>query len=89
MSRSRCACSGRWAFAPSILTNAAGAINLDYAAGALVVIRDHINLQGANALVGPNDKRFGVRFPDMTQAYCKALSRNRARRGQKAGHRAA
>jgi purine-nucleoside phosphorylase len=55
-----------------ILTNAAGAINLDYASGALVVIRDHINLQGANALVGPNDKRFGVRFPDLTQAYSKA-----------------
>ena len=56
----------------AILTNAAGAINLDYAEGALVMIRDHINLQGANALVGPNDKRFGVRFPDMTQAYTKS-----------------
>jgi purine-nucleoside phosphorylase len=55
-----------------ILTNAAGAINPDYAEGALVMIRDHINLQGANALVGPNDKRFGVRFPDMTQAYTKS-----------------
>jgi purine-nucleoside phosphorylase len=55
-----------------ILTNAAGAINLDYSEGALVVIRDHINLQGTNALIGPNDKRFGVRFPDMTQAYTKA-----------------
>ncbi|MFY9691158.1 MAG: purine-nucleoside phosphorylase [Candidatus Acidiferrales bacterium] len=55
-----------------VLTNAAGAINLDYAAGALVMIRDHINLQAANALVGPNDKRFGVRFPDMTQAYHKS-----------------
>ncbi|HTW23937.1 MAG TPA: purine-nucleoside phosphorylase [Candidatus Baltobacteraceae bacterium] len=54
-----------------VLTNAAGAINLDYASGALVMIRDHINLQGANALAGPNDERFGVRFPDMTQAYCK------------------
>jgi purine-nucleoside phosphorylase len=36
-----------------------------------VVIRDHINLQGANPLTGPNDERFGVRFPDMTQAYWK------------------
>jgi purine-nucleoside phosphorylase len=52
-----------------ILTNAAGGINLSYSQGALVVIRDHINLQGANPLVGPNDDRFGVRFPDMTQAY--------------------
>jgi len=52
-----------------ILTNAAGGINLGYSAGALVAIRDHINLQGVNPLVGPNDDRFGVRFPDMTQAY--------------------
>jgi purine-nucleoside phosphorylase len=54
-----------------ILTNAAGGINLGYSQGALVLIRDHINLQGTNPLVGPNDERFGVRFPDMTQAYCK------------------
>jgi purine-nucleoside phosphorylase len=52
-----------------ILTNAAGGVNLSYSAGALVAIRDHINLQGANPLIGPNDDRFGVRFPDMTQAY--------------------
>jgi purine-nucleoside phosphorylase len=54
-----------------ILTNAVGGINLDYNQGALVVIRDHINLQGHNPLVGPNDDRFGPRFPDMTQAYFK------------------
>jgi purine-nucleoside phosphorylase len=54
-----------------ILTNAAGAINREYSQGALVVIRDHINLQGTNALIGPNDDRFGPRFPDMTQAYWK------------------
>ena len=54
-----------------ILTNAAGGINLNYQQGALVLIRDHINLQGANPLIGPNDDRFGVRFPDMTQAYAK------------------
>src|SRR3984885_9553833 len=52
-----------------ILTNAAGGINLEYKQGALVVVTDHINLQGANPLVGPNDERFGPRFPDMTQAY--------------------
>jgi purine-nucleoside phosphorylase len=56
----------------AILTNAAGAINLDYSRGALVVIRDHINLQGTNPLIGANDERFGPRFPDMTQAYWKA-----------------
>ena len=54
-----------------ILTNAAGGISLGYSQGALVLIRDHINLQGANPLVGPNDDRLGVRFPDMTHAYCK------------------
>jgi purine-nucleoside phosphorylase len=53
-----------------ILTNAAGGINLRYSQGALVLIRDHINLQGTNPLVGPNDDHFGVRFPDMTHAYC-------------------
>ena len=54
-----------------ILTNAAGGINLGYSQGALVLIRDHINLQGTSPLVGPNDDRFGVRFPDMTYPYCK------------------
>jgi purine-nucleoside phosphorylase len=52
-----------------IVTNAAGGINLKYSEGALVALRDHINLQSANPLMGPNDHRFGVRFPDMTNAY--------------------
>src|SRR5271154_5750653 len=55
----------------AVLTNAAGAINLAYSQGALVVIRDHINWQGTNPLIGLNDERFGPRFPDMTQAYTK------------------
>ena len=54
-----------------IVTNAAGGINTEYKQGALVVISDHINLQGQNPLVGLNDERFGPRFPDMTQAYWK------------------
>jgi purine-nucleoside phosphorylase len=54
-----------------ILTNAAGGINRGYSQGALVVLRDHINLQGGNPLIGPNDERFGPRFPDMTHAYAK------------------
>ena len=54
-----------------ILTNAAGGINLGYSQGALVLIRDHINLQGTNPLVGANDDRFGPRFPDMSQAYSR------------------
>jgi purine-nucleoside phosphorylase len=60
---------GRMGIRAVILTNAAGGINLSYSQGALVLLRDHINLQGANPLVGPNDDRFGVRFPDMTRAY--------------------
>jgi len=62
---------GRMGIRAVILTNAAGGISLTYSQGALVVIRDHINMQGANPLVGPNDDRFGVRFPDMTQAYAR------------------
>jgi len=62
---------GRLGIRSAILTNAAGGIDLGYKQGALVVIRDHINLQGANPLIGPNNERFGPRFPDMTQAYWK------------------
>ncbi|HET7891452.1 MAG TPA: purine-nucleoside phosphorylase [Candidatus Sulfotelmatobacter sp.] len=60
---------GRMGIRAVILTNAAGGINLGYSQGALVLIRDHINLQGSNPLVGANDDRFGVRFPDMSRAY--------------------
>ena len=62
---------GRMGIRAVILTNAAGGINVNYQQGALVLIRDHINLQGTNPLAGPNDDRFGVRFPDMTHAYSK------------------
>jgi purine-nucleoside phosphorylase len=60
---------GRMGIRAVILTNAAGGIDRGYSQGALVLIRDHINLQGTNPLVGANDDRFGVRFPDMTRAY--------------------
>jgi purine-nucleoside phosphorylase len=62
---------GRLGIRAAILTNAAGGINLEFKQGALVVLSDHINLQGLNPLLGPNDERFGPRFPDMTQAYWK------------------
>ena len=62
---------GRMGIRAVILTNAAGGINRSFSQGSLVLIRDHINLQGTNPLVGPNDDRLGVRFPDMTHAYCK------------------
>jgi purine-nucleoside phosphorylase len=52
-----------------VFTNAAGGINLSYRQGALVLISDHINLQGSNPLIGPNDDSEGPRFPDMTEAY--------------------
>ena len=58
-----------------ILTNAAGGINTAFGQGALMVIDDHVNLIGTNPLVGPNDDRFGPRFPDMTEAYSKRLRR--------------
>ncbi len=68
-----------------ILTNAAGGINLEYKQGALVVLTDHINLQGKNPLAGPNDERFGPRFPDMTQAYWKPYREIALAAAKKAG----
>jgi len=62
---------GRMGIRAVVITNAAGGINLKYQQGALVLIKDHINLQGVNPLVGANDDRFGLRFPDMTQCYWK------------------
>ena len=56
-----------------ILTNAAGGINTAFTPGTLMVIDDHINLLGSNPLVGPNDDRFGFRFPDMTEVYSQRL----------------
>lgn len=52
-----------------IITNAAGGVNPDFHSGALMLISDHINFTGHNPLVGPNDSRLGLRFPDMSQAY--------------------
>jgi len=58
-----------------ILTNAAGGVNTSFSAGNLMVIDDHLNLLGSNPLVGPNEERFGVRFPDLTDVYSPRLRR--------------
>ena len=56
-----------------ILTNAAGGINVELTQGALMVLSDHLNLMGDNPLRGPNDERFGPRFPDMSTVYSPEL----------------
>src|SRR4029079_7593205 len=56
-----------------ILTNAAGGVNTAFTPGGLMIIDDHLNLIGANPLVGPNEDRFGPRFPDMSQVYSSRL----------------
>ncbi|KJS32995.1 MAG: purine nucleoside phosphorylase [Desulfatitalea sp. BRH_c12] len=56
-----------------VLTNASGGLNRDFASGDIMLIADHINLTGANPLVGPEEAHWGLRFPDMTQAYAMQL----------------
>lgn len=56
-----------------IVTNACGGINRSFRVGDLMLLTDHINLLPKNPLTGPNDERFGVRFPDMSEAYSHAL----------------
>ena len=60
---------GRLGVRSLVVTNAAGGINPDFSPGQLVVISDHVNLQGASPLVGENDESLGPRFPDMSDAY--------------------
>ena len=64
---------GRLGVRSLVVTNAAGGINPDFSPGQLVLISDHVNLQGASPLVGPNDESLGPRFPDMSDAYDPAL----------------
>ncbi len=56
-----------------ILTNASGGIDAGLSQGALMLISDHINLMGVNPLRGPNEDRFGPRFPDMSEVYSRDL----------------
>ena len=69
----------------ALLTNAAGGINTNFKQGCLVVLRDHINLQGTNPLIGPNDEHFGVRFPDLTQVYWKPYQAAALQEGKRLG----
>ena len=56
-----------------VVTNACGGIDRSLVPGDLMLLTDHINMLGTNSLIGPNDERFGVRFPDMTEAYSLRL----------------
>lgn len=56
-----------------LVSNAAGGLNREWQAGDLMVITDHINFQGTNPLVGPNDDTLGPRFPDMSRPYDPGL----------------
>ena len=69
----------------ALLTNAAGGIDREFKQGCLVVLRDHINLQGTNPLIGPNEERFGERFFDMTQAYWKPYQAAALEEGKRLG----
>lgn len=54
-----------------ILTNASGGLNPDFRAGNIVMLTDHMNFMGTNPLIGPNDDRFGPRFPDISETYSR------------------
>lgn len=55
------------------VSNASGSLNPEFKKGSLMIIEDHINLQGQNPLIGTNFEEFGPRFPDMSEPYQKSL----------------
>lgn len=66
-----------------IVTNAAGAVNLDYKPGDLMIIKDHIGLFCESVLFGKNDDRLGTRFPSMSEAYSKELIKKAEKAAEK------
>jgi purine-nucleoside phosphorylase len=64
---------GRLGARQVLITNAAGGVNVDYPAGTLMLISDHLNLTGRSPLSGPNDDAIGPRFPDLVDAYSPRL----------------
>ncbi len=76
---------GRMGAKTLLLTNASGAINPDFARGHLMIIADHINLLGANPLIGPNEDRWGPRFVDQTEVYDPELRKHLKEAGQYCG----
>ena len=70
-----------------VLTNAAGGINTNFKQGCLVVLRDHINLQGTNPLIGPNDEHFGDALSRHDAGVLEAVSGGGAAGRKTAGHR--
>lgn len=66
-----------------IVTNASGGLNAAYQPGDLALITDHMNFSGLNPLIGPNEEKFGVRFPDMSEAYSKELQEKAKKAAQK------
>jgi len=77
---------GRMGVENVILTNAAGSLEPEYAPGSLMLITDHMNCMGVNPLRGPNDSRYGARFPDMTQVYDRELQHIAADEAQVIAH---
>jgi purine-nucleoside phosphorylase len=67
-----------------VVTNAAGALNPDFRPGEVMLIEDHLNLTGANPLIGPDEPALGLRFPDMSRAYAPE-ARERARAAAETG----